>query len=43
MANIINGGKHADNLIDFQEFMIMPVGRRVLLEGLRWITEVFHA
>ena len=43
MANIINGGKHADNLIDFQEFMIMPVGAPNFSEGLRWITEVFHA
>jgi enolase len=43
MANIINGGKHADNLIDFQEFMIMPVGAPSFSEGLRWITEVFHA
>ncbi|MDR2111798.1 MAG: phosphopyruvate hydratase [Candidatus Accumulibacter sp.] len=42
MANIINGGKHADNLIDFQEFMVMPVGARTFSEGLRWITEVFH-
>ena len=43
MANIINGGKHADNLIDFQEFMIMPIGAKTFSEGLRWITEVFHA
>ena len=43
MANIINGGKHADNLIDFQEFMIMPVGAKTFSEGLRWITEIFHA
>ncbi len=43
MANIINGGKHADNLIDFQEFMIMPVGAETFSEGLRWITEIFHA
>ena len=42
MANIINGGKHADNMIDFQEFMIMPVGAPSFSEGLRWITEVFH-
>jgi enolase (EC 4.2.1.11) len=33
MANIINGGKHADNLIDFQEFMIMPVGAKTFSEG----------
>jgi len=43
MANIINGGKHADNLIDFQEFMIMPIGAKTFSEGLRWVTEVFHA
>jgi enolase len=42
MANIINGGKHADNMIDFQEFMIMPVGAPTFSEGLRWITEIFH-
>jgi enolase len=42
MANIINGGKHADNMIDFQEFMIMPVGAKSYSEGLRWITEIFH-
>jgi enolase len=43
MANIINGGKHADNLIDFQEFMIMPIGAKTFSEGLRWVTEIFHA
>ena len=43
MANIINGGKHADNKIDFQEFMIAPVGASTFSEGLRWITEIFHA
>ena len=43
MANIINGGKHADNKIDFQEFMIAPVGAKTYSEGLRWITEIFHA
>ena len=42
MANIINGGKHADNMIDFQEFMIAPVGAKTYSEGLRWITEIFH-
>ncbi|HSQ40726.1 MAG TPA: phosphopyruvate hydratase, partial [Fibrobacteraceae bacterium] len=42
MANIVNGGKHADNKIDFQEFMVMPVGAPSFSEGLRWITEVFH-
>jgi len=43
MANIINGGKHADNMIDFQEFMIAPVGAKTYSEGLRWITDIFHA
>ena len=43
MANIINGGKQADNLLDFQEFLIMPVGAKSFSEGLRWVTEVFHA
>ena len=42
MANIINGGKHADNKIDFQEFMIAPVGAKTFSEGLRWIAEIFH-
>jgi len=42
MANIVNGGKHADNKIDFQEFMIMPIGAKTFSEGLRWITEIFH-
>ena len=42
MANIINGGKHAGNKIDFQEFMIAPVGASAFSEGLRWITEIFH-
>jgi enolase len=42
MANIVNGGKHADNKIDFQEFMIMPVGAKSFSEGLRWIAEIFH-
>jgi enolase len=42
MANIINGGKHADNKIDFQEFMIAPVGAANFSDGLRWITEIFH-
>jgi enolase len=36
MMNIINGGAHADNPIDFQEFMIMPVGASSFAEGLRW-------
>ncbi len=42
MANIINGGSHADNSVDFQEFMVMPVGAQSVREGIRWITEVFH-
>ena len=43
MMNVINGGVHAKNSIDFQEFMIMPVGAKSFSEGLRWCTEVFHA
>ncbi|EMD82659.1 phosphopyruvate hydratase [Pacificimonas flava] len=42
MMNIVNGGAHADNPIDFQEFMIMPVGADSFSEGLRWGTEIFH-
>jgi enolase len=42
MANVINGGAHSDAPIDFQEFMIMPVGFRRFSEGLRAITEIFH-
>jgi enolase len=42
MMNILNGGSHADNSIDFQEFMIMPVGASSFREGLRMGTEVFH-
>ncbi len=42
MANIINGGAHADNSVDPQEFMVMPVGASSFREGLRMITEVFH-
>jgi len=42
MANIINGGKHADNKIDFQEFMVMPVGAESVREAIRMTTEVFH-
>jgi enolase len=42
MMNILNGGSHADNLIDIQEFMVMPFGARSFSEGLRWGTEVFH-
>jgi enolase len=43
MANIINGGKHADNKIDFQEFMVMPVGAPSIKEAVRYVAEVFHA
>ncbi|MBG8552920.1 phosphopyruvate hydratase [Hymenobacter guriensis] len=42
MMNILNGGSHADNSIDFQEFMIMPVGAPTFSEALRWGTEIFH-
>ncbi|MBV7533506.1 phosphopyruvate hydratase [Chitinophaga sp. sic0106] len=42
LMNIINGGVHADNKIDFQEFMIVPVGASTFSEGLRWGVEVFH-
>ena len=42
MMNIINGGEHADNPIDIQEFMIMPVGADSIAEGVRWGSEVFH-
>ena len=42
MMNILNGGAHAANTVDVQEFMIMPVGAKNFREGLRWCTEVFH-
>lgn len=42
MMNILNGGSHADNKIDFQEFMVMPFGAESFSEGLRWGTEIFH-
>ena len=42
MANIINGGKHADNKIDFQEFMVMPIGAKSFSDGIRMVAEVFH-
>ena len=42
MMNIINGGAHADNPIDFQEFMILPVGASSLREAVRWGSEIFH-
>ena len=43
MMNILNGGAHASNSVDTQEFMIMPAGAPTFREGLRWCTEVFHA
>lgn len=43
MMNILNGGAHAANTVDVQEFMIMPAGAGSFREGLRWCTEVFHA
>ena len=43
LMNIINGGSHADNTVDFQEFMIVPKGAPSFREGLRWGTEVFHS
>src|SRR5215470_8549686 len=43
MMNILNGGAHADNSVDFQEFMVMPVGAATFSEGLRWGVEVFHS
>ena len=43
MMNILNGGAHADNNVDFQEFMIMPVGAKKFSEALRWGAEIFHA
>jgi len=42
MMNILNGGAHADNKIDFQEFMVMPVGASSFSEGLRWGVDIFH-
>lgn len=43
MMNILNGGKHADNSVNCQEFMIMPIGAKSFAEALRWGAEVFHA
>ena len=43
MMNVLNGGAHADNSVDFQEFMVMPVGAPSFAEALRWGAEVFHA
>lgn len=42
MANIINGGSHADNSVDFQEFMVMPVGADSVRRAVQWIAEIFH-
>jgi len=43
MMNILNGGKHAENSTDFQEFMVMPVGAPTFAEGLRWGAEIYHS
>jgi enolase len=43
MFNILNGGKHAENSTDFQEFMVAPIGAPTFSEGLRWAVEVYHA
>jgi enolase len=43
MMNVLNGGQHADNNIDFQEFMVMPVGAASFSEGLRWGVETYHS
>src|SRR5699024_5992419 len=43
MMNILNGGEHADNNVDIQEFMVMPVGASTFKEGLRMGAEIFHA
>ncbi|MBS1713215.1 MAG: phosphopyruvate hydratase [Armatimonadetes bacterium] len=43
MLNILNGGKHADSNVDFQEFMVLPVGATSFSEALRWGAEIFHA
>src|SRR5450432_1479173 len=42
MMNVLNGGQHADNNVDFQEYMIVPLGAPSFSEGLRWATETFH-
>jgi len=42
MMNILNGGEHADNNVDLQEFMVMPVGASSFAEGLRWCAEIYH-
>ena len=41
--NILNGGEHADNSVDFQEFMVVPLGAASFAEGLRSVAETFHA
>ncbi len=43
MANILNGGAHSDNKVDFQEFMVMPIGAPSEREAIRWVAEVFHS
>ena len=43
MANILNGGAHSDNKVDFQEFMVMPIGASSEREAIRWTAEVFHS
>jgi enolase len=43
LMNVLNGGAHADNRVDFQEFMVVPLGAPTFSEGLRWGAEVFHA
>ncbi len=43
LMNVVNGGKHADNTVDLQEFMIVPLGAPTFAEALRWGTEVFHS
>ena len=43
MMNVLNGGAHADTTVDFQEFMILPVGAKSFSEGLRWAADTFHA
>jgi len=42
MSNIINGGSHADNSVDFQEFMVMPVGADSIRQAIQWVSEIFH-
>src|SRR3546814_10795660 len=43
MMNVLNGGAHADNNVDFQEFMVMPLGAASFSEALRWGVETYHA